>query len=129
MWQMLRISWSYPEGLMMTRFALLGAGVALAVAARPDHYKSQKTVIQGFSVKRHVLGQKVYNSEGELVGKIEDLILAKKVITHAVIGVGRYLGLATYVVAIPVADFTRSEGKIVLPGGSKDAILAMPRFE
>ena len=51
----------------MTRFALLGAGVALAHVARAKEPVSKRAVIHGFSARRHVLGQKVYTDEGELV--------------------------------------------------------------
>ena len=81
------------------------------------------------SAKRQVLGQRVYNDNDELVGRIEDLILDKKVVSHAIVGVGRFLSMGSHNVAIPVGQFTRTSDKIVLPGATKRAILAMPRFE
>lgn len=117
------------KGRAMTRFALLGVGVAVAHVARSGQHASKKTVIHGFSARRHVLGQKVYNDKGELVGKIEDLILVKRAVSHAIVGVGGFLGFATYAVAIPVTDFIRYDEKIVLPRASKKVIRAMPRFE
>jgi len=113
----------------MTRFALLGVGVAVAHVASTNQHASEKTVIHGFSAKRHVLGQKVYNDKGQLIGKIEDLILAKRTVSHVVVGVGGFLGLATYAVAIPVAEFIRRDGKILLPFASEDAIRSLPSFE
>jgi hypothetical protein len=117
----------------MTRFALWGAGVAAAHVAATRRRTSQGTgtsrIISGFSVKRHVLGQKVYNDHGEVVGQIDDLILVKAVVSHAVLGVGGFLGLGTHDVVIPVGKFTRENKRIVLPGASREAIRAMPRFE
>jgi hypothetical protein len=86
-------------------------------------------VIHGFSAKRHVLGQRVYNDDGDLVGKIEDLIFAKRAVSYVILGVGGFLGLATCLVAIPIGEFIRREEKIVLQGASKEAIRALPRFE
>jgi len=116
----------------MTRFALWGVGVAAAHVAATRRRTSQEGTsrsISGFSVKRHVLGQKVYNDNGEVVGQIDDLILAKAVVSHAVVGVGGFLGVGTHDVVIPVGKFTRESKRIVLPGASREAIRAMPRFE
>jgi sporulation protein YlmC with PRC-barrel domain len=113
----------------MTRFALLGAGVALAHVAQASRPVSKRAVIHGFSARRHVLGQKVYNDEGEFVGKIEDLVLAKRAVSHVILGVGGFLGVGTCLVAIPVGEFIRKDARIVLQGGSKPAIRALPRFE
>ena len=116
----------------MTRFALWGVGVAAAHVAATRRRTSQEGTIRsisGFSVKRHVLGQKVYNDNDEVIGQIDDLILAKAVVSHAVVGVGGFLGLGTHDVVIPVGKFTRDNKRIVLPGASREAIRAMPRFE
>jgi sporulation protein YlmC with PRC-barrel domain len=86
-------------------------------------------VIHGFSARRHLLGQKVYNDEGELVGKIEDLVLAKRAVSHVILGVGGFLGVGTRLVAIPVGEFIRKDARIVLQGGNKAAIRALPCFE
>jgi sporulation protein YlmC with PRC-barrel domain len=113
----------------MTRFALLGAGVALAHVAQARRPVSKRASIQGFSARRHVLGQKVYNDEGELVGRIEDLVLAKRAVSHVILGVGGFLGVATCLVAIPVGEFNRRNDRIVLQGANKKTIRALPRFE
>lgn len=113
----------------MTRFALLGAGVALAHVAQARQPVSKRALIQGFSARRHVLGQKVYNDEGELVGRIEDLVLAKRAVSHVILGVGGFLGVATCLVAIPVGEFNRRDDRIVLQGANKKTIRALPRFE
>lgn len=117
----------------MTRFGLLGAGMATAhvVGTRRQASKSKdnSSVIHGFSAKRQVLGQKVYNDKGELVGRIEDIILAKKAVSYAIVGVGGFLRLGTHSVAIPVGKFLRIDEKIVLSGATKVAVRTMPRFE
>ena len=42
---------------------------------------------------------------------------------------GGFLGVASHDVAIPVNQFTQSDGKLVLAGATKEAIKAMPPFE
>src|SRR5712672_67187 len=123
---MLRIAYKAAKRSAMTRLALLGVGVAVAHVALTNQQASERTVIHGFSARRHVLGQKVYNDKDQLVGKIEDLILAKRTVSHVIVSVGGFLGLATYAVAVPVADFTRRDEKILLPRASEEAIRAMP---
>jgi sporulation protein YlmC with PRC-barrel domain len=117
----------------MMRIGLLGAGMAAAhvVGTRQQASKKKDTssIIHGFSAKRQVLGQKVFNNGGELVGRIEDLILAKRSVSYAIVGVGGFLRLGTHAVAIPVGKFIRVDERIVLSGASKEAIRAMPRFE
>src|SRR5262249_14275140 len=117
------------RGCTMTRFALLGAGAAVAHVAHAKRHAPKMPSIHGLSARRHVLGRKVHNEQGELVGKIEDLILANKAVSHAILSVGGFLRLATCRVAIPVSDFIRKGDGIVLPGASKEAIRALPHFE
>jgi hypothetical protein len=63
------------------------------------------------------------------VGEVEDLIVTPdKSLSYAIIGVGGFLGMGTYDVAIPVDQFQSSNGKIVLPGVTKDTLKAMPPF-
>ena len=69
----------------MTHFGLFGAGMAAAYVAGTERQvlKENDTshVINGVSAKRQVLGQKIYNDQGEMVGKIDDLILTSKLVT------------------------------------------------
>ena len=93
-------------------------------------YGEIRAVATGWSAKKQLLGQTVYNEKNEKVGKVDDLIVSPdKAVTYAVIGAGGFLGVAKHDVAIPVSLFTKDEDKIVLTGASKDAIKAMPSFE
>ena len=117
----------------MTHFGLFGAGMAAAYVAGTERQvfkeKDASRVINGVSAKRQVLGREVYNDQGEMVGKIDDLILTKKVVTYAIVGAGGFLGLGRHDVAIPADKFLRDNDRIVLPDASKEALHAMPRFE
>ena len=88
------------------------------------------TVVNGWSVTKQIIGKDVYNDKGEKVGKVEDLIVSpEKAISYAIIGAGGFLGIDRHDVAIPVNHFKMVEGKITLPGATKDAIKAMPKFQ
>ena len=87
-------------------------------------------VVNGWSIKKQILGKDVYNDKGEKIGKVDDLIVSPdKAITYAIIGAGGFLGIDRHDVAIPVNQFKLADGKITLPGATKDAIKAMSPFQ
>jgi sporulation protein YlmC with PRC-barrel domain len=93
-------------------------------------YAELRDVTTGWSTKRQVLGKKVFNDNGETIGKIDDIIVAPdKAVSYAIIGAGGFLGVGRHDVAIPVSQLKEGDGRFILPGGSKDAIKAMPEFE
>jgi len=71
------------------------------------------------------------NENKEKVGAIDDLIIAPdRAVSFAIIGAGGFVGLGRHDVAIPVTQLKQADdGKILLPGATKQAIKAMPRFE
>lgn len=87
-------------------------------------------VVNGWSVKKQVLGRPVYNDKKKKVGTVEDVIIAPdKVVTYAIIGTGGFLGMDKHDVAIPIKQFKVVDGKFTLPGATKDAIKKMPAFK
>ena len=88
------------------------------------------TVVKGWSAKKAIIGKDVYNDKDEKVGAVEDLIIAPdKAVSYAIIGTGGFLGMDKHDVAIRVNQFKMVEGKITLPGATKDAVKAMPAFQ
>ena len=73
-----------------------------------------KDVALGWSAKRTILGQPVYPD---------------KAISYAIVNAGGFLGLAKHDVAVPVSKFKLVEGKLVLPGATKEALKASPEFQ
>jgi sporulation protein YlmC with PRC-barrel domain len=89
-----------------------------------------RDVTVGWSARRQILGQLIYNDKGEAVGKADDIIIAPdKAVSYAIIGAGGFLGVGKHDVAVPVSQLKESDGKIILAGATKDAIKAMPAFE
>jgi sporulation protein YlmC with PRC-barrel domain len=89
-----------------------------------------KAVAIGWSAKRQILGKPVYNDQNARVGKIDDIIVTPdKSISFVIIGAGGFVGVGRHDVAIPVNQLQEKDGKYVLPGATKEAIKAMPRFE
>src|SRR3981081_3844403 len=89
-----------------------------------------RDVTVGWSAKRQILGQSVYNDKGAAIGKADDIIIAPdKAVSYAIIGAGGFLGVGKHDVAIPVSQLKESDGKIVLAGATKEVIKSMPPFE
>ena len=87
-------------------------------------------VVKGWSVKRTILGQPVYNDNNERVGSVDDIIITPdKAVSYAIVGTGGFLGLAKHDVAIPVSQFKLVDNKLVLPGATKEALKAIPEFQ
>ena len=89
-----------------------------------------KAVALGWSAKKQIMDKDVYNDSNEKVGKVEDLIIAPdKAVSYAIIGVGGFLGIDRHDVAIPAGHFKLDGAKLTLPGATKEALKASPKFE
>ena len=89
-----------------------------------------RDVTLGWSAKRQILGQAVYNTLDERVGTVDDIIVTTdKSISYAIINAGGFLAVAKHNVAIPVSQFQLNGEKLVLPGATKDALKSTPAFE
>jgi sporulation protein YlmC with PRC-barrel domain len=89
-----------------------------------------RDVAAGWSAKRSILGQSVYNDKNERVGSIDDIVVAPdKAISYAILNAGGFLGLTKHDVAVPVSQFKLVDQKLVLAGATKDALKATPPFE
>jgi sporulation protein YlmC with PRC-barrel domain len=89
-----------------------------------------RDVSTGWSAKRQILGQPIFNDKDERVGSIEDIIIAPdKAVSYAVINAGGFTGLTKHNVAVPVSKLKLADNKLVLPGATKEALKASPPFE
>jgi sporulation protein YlmC with PRC-barrel domain len=89
-----------------------------------------RDVMEGWSAKRQILGQDVYGDKQEKIGVVEDIIIAPdKKVSYGIVGVGGFLGFDRRDVAIPVHQFKLTDGKLVLPGATKETLAQMPPFE
>jgi sporulation protein YlmC with PRC-barrel domain len=89
-----------------------------------------KAVMEGWSAKKAVLGKAVYNDKNEKIGTIDDLIIAPdRSVSYAIIGAGGFVGIGKHDVAIPMSQLKLEKDKFILPGATKEALKAMPKFE
>ncbi len=91
-------------------------------------------IVVGWSTKRDLLGKTVVNDKNDKIGTIDDLIISPgksgntPAASYAIIGVGGFLGLGKRDVAIPTEQLKVQNKQLVLPGGTKEALKALPPF-
>lgn len=89
-----------------------------------------RTVMNGWSAKKAILGKAVYNDQNQRIGRAEDIIITPdKSVSYIILEVGGFLGMGAHRVAIPVDQFSWSQKRLVLPGASKDTLKKMPEFK
>ena len=120
--------------VMLASIALTAPAISHAQVAGSttvgDAVSEMRDVTLGWSVKRTILGQPVYNDKNERVGSIDDIIVSpERAVSYAVVNAGAFLGLAKHDVAVPVSQLKLVDNKLVLDGATKDALRASPPFE
>ncbi|GIL38712.1 PRC-barrel domain-containing protein [Roseiterribacter gracilis] len=111
----------------------MSAGAAHAADLTPQTITSLKidatSVQQGWRASK-VIGATVKNDADETIGKIDDLIVGRSdQVLYAVVGVGGFLGVGEKNVVVPYRLFRYGEKVVILPGGTKDALKNLPKFE
>ena len=92
--------------------------------------EEMKNVAHGWSAKKTILGQEIYNDNKEKIGKVEDIIIApNETVSYVIIEVGSFLGMGGHYVAIPIGHFKEVSDKLILPGATKEVIKDLPKFE
>ena len=76
-----------------------------------------------------LIGYKILNEEDELVGTVDDLIVATDgTVTLAILSVGGFLGIGDKKIAVPAELFRAQGNKITLPGATKQRVKELPEF-
>ena len=116
---------------LATAFGAIG-GAAAQVAGTTTIGVSKTELVQlalGWSVKKSILGQHVYTEAGEKIGKVQDMIVTPdRSVSYLIVGAGGFVGIGRHDVAIPVSQVREQNGRIVMPGASKDIVQSMPAF-
>ena len=123
--------------MLLVSAAMIGAGVFAAQAnaqGTPQSVEITKvdihTVAAGYRASK-VIGSSVLNDAGETIGKIDDLLVSRDgKDPYVVLSVGGFLGMGDRLVVIRYDNLKfAADNKIVLPGGSKDGLKMLPKFE
>ncbi|MBB3996003.1 hypothetical protein GGR95_003669 [Sulfitobacter undariae] len=76
-----------------------------------------------------IVGENVYEASGATIGEI-DYIAGSGGAASAVVGIGGFLGLGEYTVALPLSDFTYdADQQMVKVDTTKDALKEQPEFD
>jgi hypothetical protein len=125
------------------RVALVAAAVAAAIVlATPVVGQAQGTpqtvqltkvdvvkVATGYRASK-VIGSSVVNEANDTVGRVDDIIIGEDGRTpFVVLSVGGFLGMGDKLVVLPYEQLKATDGKIILPGATKDALKDLPAFK
>jgi hypothetical protein len=126
----------YARILMTASVALMPSIIAQAQVAGSTvlgvtALELREVATLGWSAKRQVLGQPVFNDKSERIGAVDDIVIAPDMArSYAIIGVGGFLGVGKRDVVIRLSQLVRQvDGSFVLVGATKDALKALPFFE
>lgn len=112
------------DAAQATGRAMKDAGAAMSATAAE--------LSEGWTLKRSVIGQSVYDDKNVRVGEIDDIVLtgdqAKGYKAYAVVGVGGFLGIGERNVATPLSNLKRVNGKFVMPGATKAELKTWPAY-
>lgn len=87
------------------------------------------TLATGYRTSK-VVGATVVNEANDTVGTIDDLIITPDAaVPFAVLSVGGFLGMGTKYVVVPFSSIHIKDKQMVLPGATKDSLLALPDFK
>ena len=94
------------------------------------NYAEVRDIALGWSAKRQIFGSPVYNDLNERIGSVDDIIVTfDKSVSYAIVNAGGFLAVTKHDVAVPVSKLKLIDGKLVLPGATRDALKDVPPFE
>lgn len=87
------------------------------------------TLATGYRTSK-VVGSKVFNSTGETVGTIDDLIVTPNdKIPFAVLSVGGFLGVGSKYVVVSYAALAVEDKKMILKDATKESLKNLPEYK
>ena len=87
-------------------------------------------IVQGWSVKKSLLGKSIFNDSGEKVGVLHDIIIAPdNAASFAIVAAHQFLGVSQHDVAIPLSQLDYVDGKLVWAGATRDVVKSIPAFQ
>jgi len=87
-----------------------------------------QTLAAGYRASK-VIGSSVVNDTDEAIGKIDDILISSDgKQPYAVLSIGGFLGMGTYLVVVPYESLKLADMKVMLPGGSKEELRTLPTF-
>ena len=93
-------------------------------------YAEVRDIALGWSAKQQIFGSPVYNDLNERIGSVDDIIVTfDNSVSYVIVNAGGFLTVAKHDVAVPMSKIKLIDGKLVLPGATRDALKDVPPFE
>jgi PRC-barrel domain len=128
---MMKIKAQLCAGALVLTFAA-PAAMAQIAGVQPLGGTAEETngLLHGWSVRKALVDQPVYNNANDKVGSVYDVIIAPdRKATYVVLSVGGFLGMGIHYVAIPVDHFEIRNGNLYLGAATKEALKDVPEFQ
>lgn len=91
--------------------------------------RGAEVLATGWSVKKEFIGEPVHDTNGQEIGTVDDVIVGKEdSLIFAIVGIGGFMGLGTYDVAIEFSRFKLGKYGLLLPDASKETLQGLPQF-
>jgi hypothetical protein len=112
----------------------LAALIAGALPAVADETFISEQKPTEYLAKDRLIGAKVHDTSGKIIGDIEDLIInGDQQVAGVIMGVGGFLGLGEKKVAVTTTSLSleSTDGKlnVVMPSATKDTLTAAPAYK
>lgn len=111
----------------------LASGFALHTQAAPPDtvtvVKVDPQVVATGHRASKLIGSAVVNEAGDTIASIDDIILTKTSTHYAILSIGGVLGMGSRLVVVPLSALTMTNGKVMLPGSSKQALEHTPEYK
>ena len=92
--------------------------------------EQSQLIVEGWSVKKSLLGKSIYNDSGEKVGVLHDIIVAPdNAVSFGIVAAHQFLGVSQHDVAIPMSQLDYVGGKLVWAGATRGAVKSIPAFQ
>lgn len=91
--------------------------------------RGAEVLATGWSVKKEFIGEPVHDAEGQEIGTVDDVIVGREdSLIFAIVGIGGFMGLGTYDVAIEFSRFKLGKYGLLLPDANKETLQGLPQF-
>jgi sporulation protein YlmC with PRC-barrel domain len=112
--------------------SMLATGSSVAQGTAQSITTSQVDVVQlasGYRASK-VVGAAVYDENRQRIGTVDDLVVSPKdSVTYVILSVGGFLGMGTHLVAVPFSTIEIADKQMLLRGGTRDSLKALPEFK
>nr|WP_294523885.1 PRC-barrel domain-containing protein [uncultured Rhodopila sp.] len=116
---------------MLTTAASLAMAFAAPVAMAQTPSAHARMVLADHSMRASMLiGMKVLDDHGQVLGTVKEILVKDQAVEPtAIVAVLDLNALATRLVAVPLSHLKVEGNKVMMPGATKEMLVAMPLYD